>query len=70
MRHFLYLTNTRLVSMATQGKRIVARREGLPGYRIEQAPAQLRHFTARFAPVAAEPAGRRLPANGGQPGER
>ena len=27
MRHFLYLTNTRLVSMTTQGKRIVARRE-------------------------------------------
>lgn len=27
MRHFLYLTNARLVSMSTQGKRIVARRE-------------------------------------------
>ena len=27
MRHFLYLTNTRMVSMTTQGKRIVARRE-------------------------------------------
>jgi hypothetical protein len=26
-RHFLYLTNTRLVSLVTQGKRIVARRE-------------------------------------------
>ena len=26
-RHFLYLTNSRLVSVATQGKRIVARRE-------------------------------------------
>src|SRR5947208_765958 len=27
MRHFLYLTNTRLVSLVAQGKRIVARRE-------------------------------------------
>src|SRR5258706_6062321 len=27
MRHFLYLTNTRLVSMATRGRRIVSRRE-------------------------------------------
>jgi hypothetical protein len=27
MRHFLYLTNSRLVSMITQGKRIAARRE-------------------------------------------
>lgn len=27
MRHFIYLTNTRLVSMVTRGKRIVARRE-------------------------------------------
>jgi hypothetical protein len=27
VKHFLYLTNTRLVSMTTQGKRIVARRE-------------------------------------------
>ena len=27
MRHFLYLTNSRLVSMVTQGKRIAARRE-------------------------------------------
>jgi hypothetical protein len=27
VRHFLYLTNTRLVSMASQGKRVVARRE-------------------------------------------
>ena len=27
MKHFLYLTNTRLVSLATSGKRIVSRRE-------------------------------------------
>ena len=27
MKHFLYLTNTRMVSLVTQGKRIVARRE-------------------------------------------
>ena len=27
MKHFLYLTNTRLVSMTTQGRRIAARRE-------------------------------------------
>ena len=27
MKHFLYLTNTRLVSLVTSGKRIVSRRE-------------------------------------------
>ena len=27
MKHFLYLTNTRLVSLVSQGRRIVARRE-------------------------------------------
>jgi tryptophanase len=37
--------------------RIAARRACLPGYRIEHAPAQLRHFTAHFAPVEAVQAG-------------
>jgi tryptophanase len=31
--------------------RVAARKEQLRGYRIESQPPQLRHFTARFAPL-------------------
>ena len=48
MRHFLYLTNTRLVSMTTQGKRIVARRE----FAVSGAgAAEFEHHVARHAPA-------------------
>jgi len=40
---------------------IVAERERLRGFRIEQQPAQLRHFTAQFAPLL-QPSVRCLPA--------
>jgi hypothetical protein len=46
MRHFLYLTNTRLVSMTTQGKRIVARREfAVTGTGV----AEFEHLAKRMA---------------------
>jgi hypothetical protein len=46
MRHFLYLTNTRLVSMTTQGKRIVARREfAVTGAGV----AEFEHLAKRLA---------------------
>lgn len=46
MRHFLYLTNTRLVSMTSQGRRIVARRE----FAVSGAGAsEFEHHAARMA---------------------
>ena len=33
-------------------QRVAARASSLPGYRIVDEPAQLRHFTARFEPLA------------------
>ena len=52
MRHFLYLTNTRLVSMATQGKRVVARREfavsGVGAAEFEHHLAQMEPLPTHF----------------------
>lgn len=52
MRHFLYLTNTRLVSLATSGKRIVSRREfavsGAGATAFERYLAQLAAVPAHF----------------------
>jgi hypothetical protein len=46
VRHFLYLTNTRLVSMTAQGKRIAARRE----FAVSGAgAAEFEHHVARMA---------------------
>ncbi len=51
MRHFLYLTNTRLVSLVTSGKRIVSRREfavsGAGATAFERYLAQLANVPAR-----------------------
>ena len=32
-------------------ERVMAIKDSLPGYRIVDEPAQLRHFTATFAPI-------------------
>jgi hypothetical protein len=48
VRHFLYLTNTRLVSMTTQGKRIVARREfAVTGAGVSEFEHQVARMAAR-----------------------
>ncbi|HEX5128869.1 MAG TPA: hypothetical protein VFV90_03945 [Usitatibacter sp.] len=48
MRHFLYLTNTRLVSITTQGRRIAARREfAVSGAGI----TEFEHHVARHQPA-------------------
>ena len=49
MRHFLYLTNTRLVTLTTRGKHIVSRRE----FAVSGAGAAA--FERYLAPLAAEP---------------
>jgi hypothetical protein len=59
MLHFLYLTNTRLVSIRTQGKRIVARREfavsGVGASEFERYMAELeRTPTHLFVDIADE----------------
>ena len=48
-RHFIYLTNTRLVSMATRGKRIVSRRE----FAVSGAGAE--EFQRHLATLASAP---------------
>jgi len=52
VRHFLYLTNTRLVSLATSGKRIVSRREfavsGAGATAFERYLAQLATVPTHF----------------------
>jgi len=49
-RHFLYLTNTRLVSITTRGKRIVMRRE----FAVSGAgAAEFERYLAALATVAA-----------------
>ena len=52
MNHFLYLTNTRLVSMTTQGKRVAGRREfavsGAGVAEFEQHVARVAHLPTHF----------------------
>jgi tryptophanase len=47
-------TQSHLDYVADTLGRIAARRENIPGYKITHAPALLRHFTARFEPLAVE----------------
>ena len=49
MRHFLYLTNTRLVSLVTRGKYIASRRE------FAVSGAGVTAFERYLAPLAAHP---------------
>ena len=52
MQHFLYLTNTRLVSIRTQGKRLVARREfavsGVGASEFERYMSELEQVPTHF----------------------
>jgi tryptophanase len=44
-------TQAHLDAVTETVRRIVARRDGVPGYRIVHEPKLLRHFTARFEPL-------------------
>ena len=41
-----------LMQVAEAARRILARRDGVPGYRFTYEPPTLRHFAAEFAPLA------------------